>query len=310
MFRVAFYKPGSFVWCKYTLIPLDETRLVPVTTLKRALCLKEVQEYFPTANFSLEIQNKLIQVPLNCTEMHVTGKLIDPDDFDALNELYFSQDAILDDYFSDIKNGTRLVTFNNATPLDIVLVTGTNPCHKIWDIQVLSKEVTTTAISAKLKSLQHLVKRTTKSNTRPFIDAVIFGILTQQEFIYAYELAIDLPYAQANGMRGLRGIVEYSIEQTGRVQVIVHKASPDYALASYWSLVAQLSCIHRRQNSTIHGVLTDGNEWTFLMVDHQNQVWKSKSYHLFNSEELDASELQCVASVLVICLRYIEHPDR
>jgi hypothetical protein len=220
--------------------------------------------------------------------------------------------------------------FSAATEELIQQTTGVNTAYRLWVPPVDSSILPSGKFRGLFEENSRIFSMITEAGRRTYIDMFLRDVLAREEFgsklrLFAeFELSVTGRNSTAQPIK-LSGIADYVIGQSivdifdkphsNEFQLVAVEAKCLLDPGSFWQCVAEAAALHKMRKERvpdsceIWGILSDAECWTFIHIDVQSLLWRSKMYYLnIRPHQYDQSEVNAIYQMIFGMMKGCQTP--
>jgi hypothetical protein len=195
--------------------------------------------------------------------------------------------------------GIKSIPFAAAKAQEIAEITGVNIHSKPYPPFTLDESVNPSDdFMAQLRKNNKVWSLNSEASRRTIIDLFLRDVVSRDEFNKMRIFCeLNMTAVEANRKRKLNGDIDYTIGHAGNMpldeysppkdsHLIVFEAKKDWPNDSVWQCVAEAATLHKirkdkkKSNPRVWGILSNANNWKFIHIDNDGQLFVSDQYVL------------------------------
>jgi hypothetical protein len=225
--------------------------------------------------------------------------------------------------------GVKSIPFTAAKAQEIAEITGVNVHSKPYPAFTLNELVNPSHdFLAQLHKNNKVWSLNSEASRRTVIDLFLRDIVARDEFDKMRIFCeLNLSVLDASKKRKLNGDIDYTIGHAGNMpldeysppkdsHLIVFEAKKDWPNESIWQCVAEAATLHKtrkekkKTNSRVWGILSNGNNWKFIHIDNDGQLFQSGQYVLDIPNNWIESEITTIYRIIhhIVQQAYLSSP--
>jgi hypothetical protein len=191
-------------------------------------------------------------------------------------------------------------SFKDANSDYIASVTGINVNYKDWKNCGLDESVFPgTGFKEAFENVGKAFHQSNEAGRRIYLNLILSDIILRPEFEGLLRIFLELDLtAETSGpkRRKLNGRADYTVGLSKGIDIFRNKVPPEIHVVAveaktsvgddkdFWQCVAEAATLYKNQvdndkeNKCVYGILSNAITWTFIYIDNDGQLWRSRNF--------------------------------